>query len=183
MENYVVILKKGFFWWRDNLKLLDKFKGLAMCNIQNGSTCLFWTDLWGDQVQCQVYPELFSFARNKLLSFQKAKMVEPFHRLFYLPLSEEAFAQLGLLQNLHENQTLSNDVDWWSYIWGSPFFSSRKAYKSLIGHAQIHQSFHWTCQNKHKVFFLALTQRQVEYNKHSSTEINVFAFLQLCSMH
>ena len=38
-------------------------------------------------------------------------MVEPFHRLFYLPLSEEAFAQLGLLQNLHENQTLSNDVD------------------------------------------------------------------------
>ena len=33
MENYVVILKKGFFWWRDNLKLLDKFKGLAMCKI------------------------------------------------------------------------------------------------------------------------------------------------------
>jgi len=123
-----------------------------MCNIQNGSTCLFWTNLWGDQVQSQVYPELFSFARNKLLSFQKTKMMEPFHRLFYLPLSEEAFAQLGLLQNLLENQILSNDVDWWSYIWGSPFFSSRKAYKSLIGHAHIHQSFHWTCQNKHKVF-------------------------------
>ena len=54
---------------------------------------------------------------------------------------------------------MSTHVDWWSYIWGSPF-SSWKAYKSLIGHAQIHQSFHWTwnssCQNKHKVFFWLL---------------------------
>ena len=26
-------IKKGSFWWRDNLKLLDKFKGLAICNF------------------------------------------------------------------------------------------------------------------------------------------------------
>jgi hypothetical protein len=40
-------IKKGSFWWRGNLKLLDAFKGMAMVNIQNGSSCLFWFDLWG----------------------------------------------------------------------------------------------------------------------------------------
>lgn len=34
--------KKGSFWWRDTLKLLDAYKGMSMNNIQNGSTCLFW---------------------------------------------------------------------------------------------------------------------------------------------
>ena len=42
-------IKKGSFWWRDNLKLLDSFKGMAMVNIQNGSSYLFWSDLWGDR--------------------------------------------------------------------------------------------------------------------------------------
>ena len=40
-------IKKGSFWWRDILKLLDAFKGMAMVNIQNGASCLFWFDLWG----------------------------------------------------------------------------------------------------------------------------------------
>ena len=50
-------LWKGSFWWRDNLKLPDKFKFL------DGSTCFFWTDLLGGQVQSQAYLELFSFAK------------------------------------------------------------------------------------------------------------------------
>ena len=58
-------IKKGSFWWRDNLKLLDAFKEMAMVNIQNGSTCLFWFDLWGGQVQNQTYLELFSFAKTR----------------------------------------------------------------------------------------------------------------------
>ena len=158
--NYLVILKKGSFWWRDNVKLLDKFKGLAMCNIKNGSTAS--SGQISGAIKCHVkYSQSFShLLKNKLLSFQKAKLMEPFHILFYLPLLEEAFAQLGLLQNLLENQNANIYKDWWSYIWGSPFFSSRKAYKSFIGHAQIHQSFHWTwnssCLNKHKVFFWLL---------------------------
>jgi hypothetical protein len=70
-------IKKGSFWWRDNLKFLDTFKGMVVCQIQNGATCLFWTDLWGGQVQHQTYPELFSFAKSKMLSFQKAISTDP----------------------------------------------------------------------------------------------------------
>ena len=63
-------IKKGSFWWRDNLKLLDAFKEMAM-NIQNGSTCLFWFDLWGGQVQNQTYLELFSFAKKNCCQCKK----------------------------------------------------------------------------------------------------------------
>jgi hypothetical protein len=33
--------KKGSFWWRDVLKLLDAFKGMALVNVQDGASCLF----------------------------------------------------------------------------------------------------------------------------------------------
>ena len=47
-------IKKGSFWWKDNLKLLDKFKGLASVNLSDGRTCLLWWDLWDNQVCAQV---------------------------------------------------------------------------------------------------------------------------------
>ena len=46
------------------------------------------------------------------------------------------------------------------YLGGSPFFSSSKAYKHLIGHMVTPPIFSWLwkscCQNKHKVFFWLL---------------------------
>jgi hypothetical protein len=32
------------FWWRDCLKLLPKYKNLAICTLHNGSTTLLWKD-------------------------------------------------------------------------------------------------------------------------------------------
>jgi hypothetical protein len=29
---------KGFFWWRDTMKLLISFKGMAMINLQDSAT-------------------------------------------------------------------------------------------------------------------------------------------------
>ena len=37
---------KDSFWWKDILKLLDSFKGLASTIVKDGVTCLFWDDLW-----------------------------------------------------------------------------------------------------------------------------------------
>lgn len=52
------------------------------------------------------------------------------------------------------NLQLNQANDSWYYVWGSPQFSSRHAYKLLIGHHQIHHSFIWlwtsACQNKRK---------------------------------
>lgn len=38
--------RSGSFWWRDILKLLDKFKGMASVSVADGSSCLLWDDCW-----------------------------------------------------------------------------------------------------------------------------------------
>lgn len=55
-------IKKGSFWWKDVLKLLDPFKTFSSVNVENGQTCLFWQDTWIQQSLNLQYPELHSFA-------------------------------------------------------------------------------------------------------------------------
>jgi hypothetical protein len=43
-------INKRFFWWKDVFKLCDLFRGIVNCKIGNGSTVLFWLDLWNDNV-------------------------------------------------------------------------------------------------------------------------------------
>ena len=58
--------KKDSFWWRDILKLLTKFKGIAYVSVQDGSSVLFWEDQWNNLVSRLEFPELHSFAKKKL---------------------------------------------------------------------------------------------------------------------
>lgn len=151
---------KGSFWWKDNLKLLDSFKGMAMVNIVDGQSCLLWDDLWFNKVPRLQYPQLFSFAKLSGISINAAVNSEGPNTLFHLPLSQLAAVQLmELAHNLNSLQ-LQNDVDIWTYIWGSPIFSTSKAYKHLTGHRPCRPFFRkiWktSCQNKHKVFFWLL---------------------------
>jgi hypothetical protein len=128
---------RGSFWWKDILKLLDSFKEMARISVQNDSTCFLWLDLWGQNVCQQSYPELFSYDMSQYTTLRAATTTATFQDLFYLPLSMEAFEQFQelfvSLQSLQLNQ--SNDV--WSYVWGSPFYSSKQAYKQLIDHRQV----------------------------------------------
>ena len=56
MVHYHLSRKKGSFWWRYILKLLDSFKGMSMVNFQDGASCLFWEDLWLHKVPKHSYP-------------------------------------------------------------------------------------------------------------------------------
>ena len=40
----------GSFWWKQILKLTPIYRGISKCHIHNGSSVLFWKDLWSDQV-------------------------------------------------------------------------------------------------------------------------------------
>jgi hypothetical protein len=80
-------IRKGSFWWRDNLKLLSELKNFARPQIQNGETSLFWHDNWANQPLALSAPELFSFAINKLITVQGAFNHEEIATLFQLPLS------------------------------------------------------------------------------------------------
>jgi hypothetical protein len=57
--------KKGSFWWKDALKFLESFKGMTSLTISDGSSCLFWTDIWNDRLLSNQFPELFSFTKNR----------------------------------------------------------------------------------------------------------------------
>jgi hypothetical protein len=43
-------VKRGSFWWRSIIKLVDQYKGIAQTEAGNGSTILFWTHMWNGRV-------------------------------------------------------------------------------------------------------------------------------------
>jgi hypothetical protein len=136
-------ITKGSFWWKDILKLLDKFKGLARVKIFRGDTCYLWHDLWSNSVPSQAFPELLSFARSVNITLEKACESLSLEHMFNLPLSETALAQLLHLAQLLQDTQLSDEDDVWTYIWGSPLFTSKNAYIHLIGHHYVHPGFKW----------------------------------------
>ena len=152
--------KKGSFWWRDTLKLLQQFKGLSVSIIHNGETCLFWKDQWLNRIPSNTFTELFSFTKKENLSVTQAKDMLNLEDLFHLPMSEEAFTQLQILKADLDLIHFDDSNDIWSYIWNSPIYSIKKAYRHLEGNSIIHPSYKWLwktcCQNKHKCFFWLL---------------------------
>ena len=133
--------KKGSFWWRDILKLLQPFKSFSIIHIQNGSTCLFWEDKWIQQTLENDYPELHSFAKNKVISVRDFYAQQHLPDLFNLPLSTEAYSQMQAVQSFLEHFPLIDEDDKWSSNWGE--FSAARTYSFLIGHRDVHQAYKW----------------------------------------
>lgn len=48
--------KKGSFWWRDILKILNMYKGIAIPNPCNGRSVYLWYDLWEGLVPSIRFP-------------------------------------------------------------------------------------------------------------------------------
>jgi hypothetical protein len=69
--------------WKDVLKLADLFRGIAPCKVGDGSTVLFWSDVWNDNLLQHRLPRLFSFAKNTNISvaafLQNASLENQFH--------------------------------------------------------------------------------------------------------
>lgn len=120
-------VKKGSFWWKDVLKLLDKFKGMVSVSVADGASCLLWFDCWMDQPLRLSCPELFSFVKKPFLSLKCAASSSSISNLFNLPLSTEAYAQFQLLENTLQSLQMTGGVDTWNYIWGSSIYTSKKA--------------------------------------------------------
>jgi len=108
--------------------LLDSFKGLAAAEIKDGKTCLFWDDLWLNKVPRIHYLELYSFARVKDMTVHMALNAEEPEFIFHFPLSPIAAQQLVEIAESLESLPASDDTDIWTYIWGSPLFSTSKSY-------------------------------------------------------
>jgi len=152
-------VKKGSFWWGDNLKNIQSFKQMAQIQVKSGITCLFWKDNWRAQSLEAEFPELFSSVKNKNISLASAWDHDDLTQLLHLPISEAAYNQLQQVTQETTGLQLSTEQEIWHYSWGNKFLSSR-AYMILMGHSQHHPSIQWIwksyCQPKHKVFFWLL---------------------------
>ena len=82
--------KKGSFWWRDIVKLLDIYKKLASVKVADGTTVLFWTDSWSGQALNLAYSELYSFVKDKGSSFKKAHGFPLLIQNFHVPFTIQA---------------------------------------------------------------------------------------------
>lgn len=152
--------RKGSFWWRDVLKLLPEFKEIAKPQMNNGSTILFWLDPWNGSPLAQSCPELFSFARNiQINAFKVLSLTDP-TQLVQLPLSEQAFRQFQFIQDLLQTRPTNDEPDKWTGGGNSDTYSTKKVYRSLMGHIDIHPVYKWIwksrAQPKHRVFFWLL---------------------------
>ena len=92
-------MDKGSFWWKDILKLCDLFRGITNCKLGDGSTVLFWSDLWNDNVMQSKFPRLFSFAKNKKISVLQFFSNNNLQSQFHLPLSEQAYQEYQIMQD------------------------------------------------------------------------------------
>ena len=110
-------INKGSFWWKDILKLCDLFRGIANCKIRNGSTVLFWSDLWNDNVMQNNFPRLFTFAKNKKISVLQFLSNNNLESQFHLPLSEQAHQEYQTMQDYIQTiQIQQVTKDFWHYF-------------------------------------------------------------------
>lgn len=66
-------LRNASFWWKDVLKLIDKFRGMTVVDIRNGKTYRLWDDQWNNFVPRLQYLKMFSFAKKKTSLLVKLK--------------------------------------------------------------------------------------------------------------
>jgi hypothetical protein len=116
----------GSFWWKDILKLLDKFKGFVVVMIIDGATANMWQDMWNGMIRMESYPELYSFTTKTHITIQQAHEMEELYEIFQLPLTIEDFQQYSLLSVEITNMELNSNTDEWKYIWGQVSIQSIK---------------------------------------------------------
>lgn len=75
--------------WKDVIKLLDKYKGMAKVSIHDGKTCLLWDDVWNGIVPHHIFHEQHSLKKKNITTVE-AKSATNLHSLFYVPMPEEA---------------------------------------------------------------------------------------------
>jgi hypothetical protein len=148
---------RGSFWWKDLLKLCDAFRGVAACQVGNGTTVMFWSDVWNDLLLQNHFPRLYSFAKNKQILVAQILLNNSIQEQFHLPLSVQAFQEYQDLQQLIQGIQIQSEIkDKWTYIWGNDRYSASKFYYLPFKNVQPPKQFIWIwdskCANKLRIF-------------------------------
>jgi putative hemolysin len=92
----------GSYWCRDVAKLMDNYRSVAKPEVKSGETVLFWSDEWEVDYSRvplqQIFPRLFSFAKDEKISVRDMVMLQHRSEEFHLPLSSQAYDEYMLIQ-------------------------------------------------------------------------------------
>jgi hypothetical protein len=140
--------------------LFDKFESMSSCSPNKGNSVAFWSGNWTNPKLSETYPQLFSFTRKPKCSL-RFFIDQEMSLIFSLPLSVQANQQLNEIRNnLLQAAWDVNIEDVWTYTWGNTKFSSREAYKILVGQSEASPLFSWLWKSSnlgnHKFFFWLL---------------------------
>jgi hypothetical protein len=152
-----VVVLAGSFWWKSIISMSDEYRSITKCEVGNGSSVLFWSDLWKDDLLDTNFPRLFSFAKDKLQSVKEFFEMESVLDSFHLPLSVQAHDELTSLQLLLHNTSLNYEAnDSWIFKLGNKGFKPSKVYIQYFAHIDTDQSSCWIwkskCTSKHNFF-------------------------------
>ena len=80
------------------VQLAPIYRGAMTVQVGDGSTALFWKDLWHDDILSDSHPRLYSFAKNEDVSVRELLTAPALGQNFNLPLSDQARGELHDLQ-------------------------------------------------------------------------------------
>jgi hypothetical protein len=119
----------GSFWWRDIMKLAEKYREICTVTRVNGDSILFWSDKWRGNALSQDYPILFSFVLDKSVSLKEMVALENIEDHFYLPLSAQAFDEFNQVKQIILNQHLNPNGKYiWLTLWKDGIYTANKFY-------------------------------------------------------
>jgi hypothetical protein len=170
------------------MSVVDDYFKLATCNIRCGTTASLWHDSWGFGVLRKLFPQQFSFAKNKNATVQYFSQNDVATN-FNTPLSPIAMQQLVELQDMLSDIHLGTSLyDQWLYFWGSAIFTAGRAYTHMKVSANVSPVFAWVwkscCRGRHKfTFWLLLKDHLSTRNilRRKNKVLDVYSY-PMCSM-
>jgi hypothetical protein len=57
------VVLTGSFWWKSIISLSDEYRSITKCEVGNGSSVLFWSDLWKDDLLTPTFLGFFPMPR------------------------------------------------------------------------------------------------------------------------
>jgi hypothetical protein len=112
--------EKGSFWWKDILRLHIQYRGVSICNPNQGDTISFWDDIINGFLHSEKFPHLLHFAGDPAISLFALRNTDNLLDCFRIPMSRAAYNEFLDLQDLLNNlpPINPNSKDSWHFIWG-----------------------------------------------------------------
>ena len=147
----------GSFWWKDVFRLKELYGFITTCQLGDGSSILFWKDVWAGESLEDMFPNIAHFVKDSDLSVKNVSEATSLSELFNIPISQAAAAELNDLRNLVQNFVLTEENDQRIFCWGNSRFAASKLYKMAFLSSPVPASFKliWKSKVTPRVKFFA----------------------------